>query len=72
MDRGIYETFVSGMNDHEKVLKHLEVYYLIQVAQDSDAYHNSLILAVWRLPHDTMTTKGKSLGLRILSVINLN
>lgn len=46
MDRGIYETFVSGMNDHEKALKHLEVYYLVYVAQDSDAYHNFLILAM--------------------------
>lgn len=45
MDRGIYEIFVSGMNDHHKGPKHLEVYYLIQVAQDSDAYRNSLILA---------------------------
>ena len=52
------------MNDHEKGLKHLEVYYLIQVAQDSDAYHNSLILAVCRLPHDTMTTKRQKSGIK--------
>lgn len=45
MEQGIYEAFVKCLNDHEKGLKHLQVYYLIWVAQDSDAYHNSLILA---------------------------